>query len=122
MKILKWLDCKNYSKCKLTHYRSRPSGSCKEVDTIKITIDTVKDSPEEIEKAIQLLSSLTNSRIRSNDVFNSNSSLGESQEDNAPKEVGVFNMFNKQESSSTMPVSEQKEDEEEISKVQVMQY
>ncbi len=100
---------------------------------MQITIDTNKDSKEDIEKAIQLLSSLSGSRISSNSDIFSNSSPSSNNDfsiDQAKEESsnGVFNMFggsneDKISSESIDPVKNtDSEEQEEIPKVQIMQY
>jgi len=99
------------------------------VVNIQITIDTAKDSPEDIKKAIELLSSLTNSRVRSNsDLFtntetesssSSFSNTTSSSTNTQSNSGGVFNMFNNNPSQET---KSQEQDEQEPSKVQVLKY
>ena len=104
---------------------------------MKITIDTEKDSPESIQKAIQLLSSLSNSVVHTNnDMFgnspvqsSSNDSMNPSSDLNtlpssntnenptppSSSQGGVFNMF-----SNNQPPEEEEQVSEE--KVQLLQY
>ncbi len=102
---------------------------------MQITIDTNKDSKEDIEKAIQLLSSLSNSRINSNsDLFSNSSPTSLSQSSSIPttssttstdsstsnsEPQGIFNMFS---NNQALQSANEAEKDEEQPKVQIIQY
>ncbi len=87
---------------------------------MQITIDTNKDSPAEIKKAIELLSSLANSRVHSNtDVFSNDNSIPSSSQSST--EGGMFNMFNNNENNSQL-IQQTKQQSEETPKVEILKY
>ena len=100
-----------------------------------ITIDTAKDSPEDIRKAIAFLSSLHGAEARSSNIFESSDSDLTSDESSESSGVSAFaNMFgdlNKSEEpksddgyapvSEILPADEKTEDDEEETP-EIMEY
>ena len=82
---------------------------------MQITIDTKKDSPEDIKKAIHLLSVLVQGKIHSTNIFEDSSPTTEPE----PQSGNAFaNIF-----GSDKPIVElEKEPEKEEEKPQLMEY
>ena len=92
---------------------------------MKITIDTKEDSHSEIEKAIRLLQSLVDGRVKNSNIFEDDSPslpTTDATPSSEPSSGGIFNMFGDNTPPPMPPDIEPEEKKEEREDMQLMEY